>query len=104
MLPSQDEFIYHMQNLDIRLNDTIVCYDKTGMLTAPRAFFMFKLFGAPNVKILNGTFSKWKAEGRPIESSEGREAFHRARSTKAGEKDYEYIIDQQKVISYEQVN
>lgn len=61
-----------MRNMDVRINDTIVCYDKSDMLCAPRAFWMLKVFGASNVFILNGTFSKWKNENRPTESGENR--------------------------------
>ena len=76
MLPPQDMFIFIMKSLDVRITDTIVCYDKIGMLSAPRAHWMFKVFGAPNVYILNGTFSKWKAENRPTESGDNRGAWH----------------------------
>jgi thiosulfate/3-mercaptopyruvate sulfurtransferase len=48
-----------MKKLDVRKSDTIVVYDKSGMLSAPRAFWMLKSFGASDVRILNGTFSKW---------------------------------------------
>jgi thiosulfate/3-mercaptopyruvate sulfurtransferase len=65
-----------MKSLDVRITDTIVCYDKIGMLSAPRAFWMFKTFGATNVYILNGTFSKWKKENRPTESGDNRAAWH----------------------------
>lgn len=76
MLPPLNIFQFMMKSLDVRKNDTIVCYDKIGMISAPRAFWMFKVFGAPNVYILNGTFSKWKAEGRPTESGDNRAAWH----------------------------
>jgi thiosulfate/3-mercaptopyruvate sulfurtransferase len=70
MLPPLDKFIDKMMELDVRPNDLIVCYDKCGMLSAPRAQWMLKTFGAKNVFILNGTFSKWKEEGRPIVKGE----------------------------------
>lgn len=65
-----------MKSLDVRITDTIVCYDKTGMLSSPRAHWMFKVFGAPNVHILNGTFKKWKEENRPTESGDNKAAWH----------------------------
>jgi len=32
------------------------------MLSSPRAYWTMKLFGLKNVRILNGTFTKWEAE------------------------------------------
>ncbi|MEK9970538.1 MAG: sulfurtransferase, partial [Ferrovibrio sp.] len=36
-------------------------------LSAPRAWWMFRVFGHTDVAVLNGGFKKWKAEGRPVE-------------------------------------
>jgi len=69
MNPSEDHFVNKMKELDIRSTDTIVIYDKTGMTNAPRALWMFKNFGI-DVAILNGTFSKWLAEGKPTEEGD----------------------------------
>jgi thiosulfate/3-mercaptopyruvate sulfurtransferase len=55
-----------MRKLNIRKSDIVVVYDKVGMLSSPRAFWLLKLFGMPNVHLLNGTFSKWEAEKRPV--------------------------------------
>lgn len=68
MLPSNDHFIKLMKEMDVRKNDIIVVYDKYRNISAPRNYWMLKTFGAPNVLILNGTFSKWEKEGRTIES------------------------------------
>lgn len=46
MMPTTEQFVHHMKMLDIRIKDTIVCYDKIGMISAPRAYYMFKTFGA----------------------------------------------------------
>lgn len=43
-----------MKQWDIRINDQIVVFDKIGMMSAPRAYWMLKNFGARNVSILNG--------------------------------------------------
>ena len=64
-----------MKAMDVRISDTIVCYDSFGMAAAPRVSWMFRMFGAKNVFILNGTFDKWLAEKLPI--SEGREDGHK---------------------------
>lgn len=54
--------------LGIEHNDQIVIYDRLGLYSAPRVWWMFKLYGYDKVAILNGGFPKWKAEGRPTES------------------------------------
>jgi len=59
MLPPNEQFSNELKKIDVRRSDTIVVYDKSGMLSSPRAFWMLKSFGALDVRILNGTFSKW---------------------------------------------
>ena len=41
-----------MKAMDIRITDTIVCYDFLGMLAAPRVSWMLRAFGAKNVFVL----------------------------------------------------
>lgn len=59
MMPSDEQFIKLMKDMNVRKNDFIVVYDKYRMISAPRAFWMFKTFGIKDVYLLNGTFSKW---------------------------------------------
>jgi thiosulfate/3-mercaptopyruvate sulfurtransferase len=79
MMPPVAQFIKEMQALNVRKNDTIVVYDKSGMLSSPRAFWMLKTFGASNVFILNGTFSKWLNEKKSTESGDNERAWSRRR-------------------------
>lgn len=46
-------------------DDEIVCYDNLGIFSSARAAWMFRYFGASNVKVLNGGFKKWKLDGLP---------------------------------------
>ncbi len=46
----------------------IVVYDGMGLFSAPRVRWTFKVFGAKDVRILDGGFPKWTAEGRPVET------------------------------------
>ena len=78
-----------MKQLDVRKSDIIVCYDK-GMISAPRAYFMLKAFGAPNVYVLNGMFKKWSKEGKPVEEGDKETAWARKRESKPLEDDYDY--------------
>ena len=56
--------------LGIAETDTIVVYDGTGLYSAPRVWWTFRIFGAKNVFILDGGLPAWKAEGRPLEAGE----------------------------------
>jgi thiosulfate/3-mercaptopyruvate sulfurtransferase len=67
MLPSADQFARDVGALGIADTDTIVVYDGAGLLSAPRVWWTFRLFGAQKVFILEGGLPKWKAEGRPLE-------------------------------------
>ncbi len=67
-LPSAEMFASRMQKLGLGDGSRIVVYDDSEVKTSSRAWFMFKLFGAQNVAILDGGLVKWKAEGRPLES------------------------------------
>jgi thiosulfate/3-mercaptopyruvate sulfurtransferase len=68
MLPGAAEFAAAAGKLGISATDTIVAYDGLGLFAAPRVWFTFRLFGAPNVYILEGGLPKWKTEGRPVEA------------------------------------
>ncbi len=65
-LPSPDVFAEHAGRLGLGDKDTIVVYDGLGMFTAPRVWWMLKTMGARDVKVLDGGFDNWKAEGRPV--------------------------------------
>lgn len=66
MLPDAASFADRMQTLGVAENDRIVLYDDSPLHTAARAWWMLRLFGAPNVAILDGGLAKWKAEQRPL--------------------------------------
>jgi thiosulfate/3-mercaptopyruvate sulfurtransferase len=68
MLPGPDQFGAAAGDLGISEKDTIVVYDSTGLYSAPRVWWTFRIFGASNVYILDGGLPTWKAEGRPTEA------------------------------------
>jgi thiosulfate/3-mercaptopyruvate sulfurtransferase len=70
MLPGPDQFGDAVGALGITETDTIVVYDGSGLYSAPRVWWTFRIFGARNVFILDGGLPAWKAEGRPTESGE----------------------------------
>mmetsp|Transcript_11207 Transcript_11207/g.18855 ORF Transcript_11207/g.18855 Transcript_11207/m.18855 type:complete len:153 (+) Transcript_11207:132-590(+) len=62
-LPEEETFAEIMEQMDVRVNDLIVCYDAQSFLAAPRTAWMFRMFGAKNVHILNSTLQHWKSLG-----------------------------------------
>jgi len=68
MLPGARQFAAAVGALGIADSDTIVVYDATGLYSAPRVWWTFRIFGARNVFILDGGLPAWKAEGRPLEA------------------------------------
>jgi thiosulfate/3-mercaptopyruvate sulfurtransferase len=74
MLPGPDQFGETAGKLGIAETDTIVVYDGSGLYSAPRVWWSFRIFGAKNAFILDGGFPAWKAEGRPTEAGEAKPA------------------------------
>ena len=72
MLPSAQQFGEAIGRLGISRGNRIVVYDNSLLRTAARGWFMFRLFGAGQIAILDGGFQKWLAEGRPTEQGEPR--------------------------------
>lgn len=71
MLPAPGVFAERMASLGLSSTDMIVVYDASGKnMTAPRAWWMFRVMGHARVAVLDGGFGKWVREGRPVESGE----------------------------------
>jgi thiosulfate/3-mercaptopyruvate sulfurtransferase len=68
MLPPPEKFASRMQALGLGDGSRIVVYDNSPIRSAARAWWMFRLFGAHDVAILDGGLGKWTAEGRAVES------------------------------------
>ncbi len=74
MLPGPTQFGDAVGALGVGDGDTVVVYDTTGLFSAPRVWWTFRLFGAKSVYILDGGLPKWKAEGRPVVAAETKRA------------------------------
>ena len=69
MLPPAGQVADRLSTLGVGASDRIVVYDNSPLRTSARAWWMLhKIYGLPNVAILDGRFGKWQAEGRPVES------------------------------------
>ncbi len=75
MLPGAAEFAEKVGTMGIADDMTIIVYDGMGLFSAPRVRWTFRTFGAKDVRILDGGYPKWLAEGRATESGP---ALHRA--------------------------
>jgi thiosulfate/3-mercaptopyruvate sulfurtransferase len=72
MLPPPEAFASEVGAMGIDNGMTIVVYDGAGLFSAPRVWWTFRTFGASDVRILEGGFPAWTAEGRPAETGEPR--------------------------------
>lgn len=61
-----EQFVELMKAKGIDRSDTIVLYGDRSNWWATYAFWVFKLFGHEDVRILNGGRAKWIAEGREL--------------------------------------
>lgn len=63
MMPSAYLFEQKIKQLGINQDSQVVVYDKQGLFSAARAWFMFKTMGFDNVVILRGGLPAWQAHG-----------------------------------------
>ena len=69
MLPSAEDFGKAIGAMGITNSDRIVVYDGIGLQSAARVWWEFRTFRHYDVAVLNGGLPKWKAEGRPLETT-----------------------------------
>lgn len=66
-IPSAEVFADEVGKLGIGNNDQVIVYDQTGMaFAAARVWWMFRLFGHDNVRVLDGGLPAWRAAGLPL--------------------------------------
>lgn len=68
MLPSASEFAEKVGALGLGDGMRIVAYDAHGVVSAARAWWMFRVFGHERVSVLDGGLPKWLSEKRPLET------------------------------------
>jgi thiosulfate/3-mercaptopyruvate sulfurtransferase len=74
MLPDPDWFGREAAAIGLASDATLVVYDGAGLFSAPRVWWTLRVFGARHVRILDGGFPAWRADGRPIEAGPPRRA------------------------------
>ena len=67
MVPPVGKFMSRMRAIGVGDGHQIVVYDGSGLFSAPRVWWLFKLMGQMDIAVLDGGFPKWQAEGHPVE-------------------------------------
>ncbi|XP_008676727.2 thiosulfate/3-mercaptopyruvate sulfurtransferase 1, mitochondrial isoform X2 [Zea mays] len=69
MLPSEEAFAAAISELDIKNQDKVIVYDGKGFFSAPRVWWMFRVFGHKKVWVLDGGLPQWQASGFNVEKA-----------------------------------
>lgn len=72
-IPAKENFEEEVQKLGVNKNSSIVVYDRIGVYSSPRVWWMFKAFGFENIAVLNGGFPSWLKNNYPVEVLELKE-------------------------------
>lgn len=67
MAPPPEKFISRMRAMGVGDGHQVVIYDGSGLFSAARVWWMFRLMGKTDVAVLDGGLPKWQAEGRVVE-------------------------------------
>jgi thiosulfate/3-mercaptopyruvate sulfurtransferase len=69
MMPAPDVFEREVRALGVNEQSQIVVYDKVGIFSSPRAWWMFKAMGHDAVAVLDGGLPAWLVAGLPTQAS-----------------------------------
>jgi thiosulfate/3-mercaptopyruvate sulfurtransferase len=72
MLPDETAFAAAAGALGLSNDDTIVVYDGMGFFSAPRVWWTLRVFGASDVRILDGGLPAWDQAGYAKEAGEAK--------------------------------
>lgn len=68
MLATPAEFATAARRHGVEPNSLVVVYDSTGVFSAPRVWWNFRVMGHDRVFVLDGGLPKWMAEDHPVET------------------------------------
>ena len=68
MAASPAEFATAARRHGVEPNSLVVVYDSTGVFSAPRVWWNFRLMGHERVFVLDGGLPKWLSEEHPVET------------------------------------
>ncbi|MEM6759728.1 MAG: 3-mercaptopyruvate sulfurtransferase [Pseudomonadota bacterium] len=67
MAPPPEKFMSRMRAMGVGDGHQVVVYDGSGLFSAARVWWLFRLMGFRDVAVLDGGLQKWQAESRPTE-------------------------------------
>lgn len=67
MAPPVEKFISRMRAMGIGDGHQVVVYDGSGLFSAARVWWLFRLMGKTDIAVLDGGLPKWLAENLPVE-------------------------------------
>lgn len=67
MAPPVEKFMSRLRAMGVGDGHQVVVYDGSGLFSAARVWWLFRLMGKTDVAVLDGGLPKWRAEGREIE-------------------------------------
>ena len=65
-LPNSDQFSRQMGLLGINNQTSVILYDNNHFFASARAWWMFRIFGHDNVKVVDGGLSRWRQLAYPM--------------------------------------
>lgn len=68
MLPPPDVFERHARTLGINRDSELIVYDRMGLFSAARVWWMFRAMGHDSVRVLDGGLPLWLTAGGPVEN------------------------------------
>ena len=71
MLPQPEVFAIAVSQLGVKSNTRVVVYDGKGLFSAPRVWWMFRVFGHDKIHVLEGGFPAWRASGGAVTTEPG---------------------------------
>lgn len=69
MLPNAERFRAAMENIGVKNDHHVICYDRRGVSTAPRLWWTFRMFGHAKVSVLDGGLPAWIDAGHPVNAT-----------------------------------
>lgn len=66
-VPTAAQFARRLAELGVTAGDKVVLYDDSTLRSSARAWFIFQLYGWPDLAILDGGLAAWRAAGLPLE-------------------------------------
>ena len=67
MAPPIEKFMSRLRAMGVGDGHQVVVYDASGIFSAARVWWLFKLMGQNDIAVLDGGLPKWVAEGRALE-------------------------------------